>query len=71
MICILCVYVKHHMITEPKNSLAVPSGRFLSKFVQTFVCMAFTAIESNMLRGVCLLLNMPTEFRSDRPPVTF
>ncbi len=27
---ILCVCVKHHVITEPKNSLAPTSGRFLS-----------------------------------------
>ncbi len=31
MICILCGYVKHHVITEPKNSLAPPSGRYLTE----------------------------------------
>ncbi len=36
MICILCGYVKHHVITEPKIKLAPTSGRFLSKFLQTF-----------------------------------
>ncbi len=62
MICILCVYVKHHVITEPKNSLAVPSGRFLSKFVQTFVWplgpwvehahrVSFRATSGNLLVG--------------------
>ncbi len=29
IICILRGYVKHHVITEPKNSLAPTSGRFL------------------------------------------
>ncbi len=42
MICILCGYVKHHVITEPKNSLAPTSGRFLSKFLQAFRAMSRT-----------------------------
>ncbi len=28
MICILCGYVKQHMITEPNKSLVPTSGRF-------------------------------------------
>ncbi len=40
MICILCIYVKHHVITEPKNLLAPTSGRFLSKFLETFKTMS-------------------------------
>ncbi len=42
MICILCGYVKHHVITEPKIKLAPTSGRFLSKFLQTFRTMSGT-----------------------------
>ncbi len=42
MICILCRYVKHHVITEPKIKLAPTSGRFLSKFLQTFRTMSGT-----------------------------
>ncbi len=42
MICILCGYVKHHVITEPKNSLAPTSGQFLSKLLQAFRAMSRT-----------------------------
>ncbi len=46
MICILCGYVKHHVITEPKKSLAPTSGRFLSKLLQTFRAMSQTCSSS-------------------------
>ncbi len=49
MICILCGYVKHHVITEPKNKLAPTSGRFLSKFLQTLRAMSWTCPTSFVL----------------------
>ncbi len=49
MICILCGYVKHHVITEPKIKLAPTSGRFLSKFLQTFRAMSWTCPSSFVL----------------------
>ncbi len=53
MICILCGYVKHHVITEQKNKLAPTSGRFLSKFLQTFRTMSGTCPLSFVLIDLC------------------
>ncbi len=52
-IWILCGYVKHHVITEPKNKLAPTSGRFLSKFLQTLRAMSWTCPKSFVLIDLC------------------